>query len=84
MSDEIKRCAVCGSTHEETEFLYDYEDEIYCFYCLKESLEAEGILRTFVKKCYVSEGGAFLGDEGDMYSLSEEICDYYGAKRIKE
>ena len=83
MSKEEKECSVCGTTAYYDESLYEYDGEIYCFDCLKGQLEGEGILRTYNIKHYVSDGGTCLGSDEDSYSLAEEICDYYGVKRIE-
>ena len=84
MNDSVEKiCSICEKTAFYDEPLYEYESEIYCFDCLVEQLKGEGSLRMFTIKHYVSDGGTCLGSEEDTYSLSQEICEYYGAKRIE-
>ena len=80
-----EKCDRCFEVYEwviDDEDLYKYEDKLYCWGCLEEKLNADGILDVG-SITYYSLGGEYIGDENNIEEVISTIVDGLDIEVIK-
>ena len=81
LSKEEIRCCKCKSDYEEN--YYKYNNNIFCFDCLTEQLENEGILNIVNVVSYYNNDWGDLGTSDDYDEVIQNICDEYEVEEIE-
>ena len=80
---EDKCCCRCGDRGIWEDYLFKFEDRIYCFDCLEKVLEEEKYMKVYETKRYYTDDYQELGTDDDTYSLYEQICEEYEVEKIE-
>ena len=73
-------CEKCGDCPEE---LYEFEDEIWCWDCLKWELEKRGDIVISNYEVYQNGELEYIGTSDDIDKVIKSICDYCDVKEIE-
>ena len=74
-------CCECDSEYEEK--YYKYDNEIYCFDCLVDTLEKEGQLNVVKVTHYYTDDWGELGTDDEINEVIENICDTYDIEEVE-
>ena len=79
----MKNKRVCDFCGECLEQLYEFENETYCWDCLKWKLEEKGEI--IISTCEVYQNGEleYIGTSDDIDKVIKSICDYCDVKEIE-
>ena len=83
MANEVKKCCLCDEELCCADDLFEYNDSLFCFDCLEIKLEKEKGLNTSLTTTYFDKENGYLGDDDDLESLYQTICNRYDIKWIK-
>lgn len=75
------KCCKCNSDYEEE--YYKYDNQVYCFDCLTEELEKEGILNIVKTTHYYNVDWGSLGTDDDISEVIKNICEDYEIEEIR-
>ena len=76
-----KSCKRCGDSLDQ--MLYEYEDELLCWDCLKQELveKREIIISTY--EVYQNGELEYIGTSDDIDKVIKSVCDYCDVKEVK-
>ena len=76
-----KSCNQCGDSLDQT--LYEYEDELLCWDCLKWELEKKGEIIISTREIYQNGELEYIGTSDDIDEVIKSVCDYCDVKEVK-
>lgn len=74
-------CCECDSDYEEK--YYKYDNKIYCFDCLVDTLQEEGQLNIVKTTHYYNDDWGELGTDDEINEVIENICDTYDIEEVE-
>ena len=74
-------CCECDSDYEEK--YYKYDNKIYCFDCLVDTLEESGQLNIVKITHYYNDDWGELGTDDEINEVIENICDTYDIEEVE-
>lgn len=76
-----KRCECCDSDYEDE--YYKYDNKLYCFDCLVETLENDKNLQIVKTTYYYNDDWGELGTSDDIAEVIQNICEEYDVEEIE-
>ena len=74
-------CCECDSDYEEK--YYKYDNKIYCFDCLVDTLQEESQLNIVKTTHYYNDDWGELGTDDEINEVIENICDTYDIEEVE-
>lgn len=74
-------CCECDSDYKEK--YYKYDNKIYCFDCLVDTLQEEGRLNIVETTHYYNDDWGELGTDDEINEVIENICDTYDIEEVE-
>ena len=76
-----KSCNQCGDSLDQ--MLYEYEDELLCWDCLKQELVEKGEIIISTREIYQNGELEYIGTSDDIDEVIKSVCDYCDVKEVK-
>lgn len=76
-----KSCKICGESLDDV--LYEYENQLLCWDCLKWELEKKGEIIINTREIYQNGELEYIGTNDDIDEVIKSICEYCDVKEVK-